>query len=494
MADFEITSPDGKRFVVTAPDGATQEQILSYAQSQFKPTPPPTLGEVARNAAAKGAAGVADMFGNAPANAWNLGQGAIGGIAELAGHPEVWASRSYMQQPNLAHKALESIGLIDPTKNPQTQGQRILDTAVQGGVGGVAGPGGIVRNALTGMTAGAASQYTKEKSGSDAAAIGVGLLTPFAIRAATVGKHPAHTPVREQTFQEGRAIGLKVPPTAINPSFINNKLESIAGKAAIKQDVTARNQAAVNRAATNDLDLPEGTPLTETTYKQFRDDASQPYRDVANLSPHAKDALDELKKARFESKRQWNFFNKSGNPTAQDAAMKADAEVAQYEQMIEHEAQQAGRQELVQALAESRRKIAKSYDVERATNLGDGTVSAPMIGRDLDRAGVGGKSGDLAVVGKFQQAFPQFMGEASRTPAAGVSGTDAASSAFLGTMGYGAAGVPGIAAAGLPLLRSPARAFALSDFYQKRMLPEDLGATFDRSALIARAIAERNQH
>lgn len=41
MADFEITSPDGNRFVITAPEGATQDQVLSYAQSQFKqPTAP----------------------------------------------------------------------------------------------------------------------------------------------------------------------------------------------------------------------------------------------------------------------------------------------------------------------------------------------------------------------------------------------------------------------------------------------------------------------
>jgi hypothetical protein len=35
MADFEVTSPDGKTFVVSAPEGATQEQVLAYAQSQF---------------------------------------------------------------------------------------------------------------------------------------------------------------------------------------------------------------------------------------------------------------------------------------------------------------------------------------------------------------------------------------------------------------------------------------------------------------------------
>src|SRR5690349_21785167 len=35
MARYEITSPEGKRFEINAPDGATQEQVLQYAQTQF---------------------------------------------------------------------------------------------------------------------------------------------------------------------------------------------------------------------------------------------------------------------------------------------------------------------------------------------------------------------------------------------------------------------------------------------------------------------------
>lgn len=35
MPTFEITSPDGQRFQVTAPDGASQEEILKYAQSNM---------------------------------------------------------------------------------------------------------------------------------------------------------------------------------------------------------------------------------------------------------------------------------------------------------------------------------------------------------------------------------------------------------------------------------------------------------------------------
>jgi hypothetical protein len=47
MAKFEITSPDGQKFEITAPEGATQDQILSYAQNQFSQSKPSTLGQKA---------------------------------------------------------------------------------------------------------------------------------------------------------------------------------------------------------------------------------------------------------------------------------------------------------------------------------------------------------------------------------------------------------------------------------------------------------------
>ena len=37
MATFVVTAPDGKEYEVSAPEGATQEQALSYFQSQWKP-------------------------------------------------------------------------------------------------------------------------------------------------------------------------------------------------------------------------------------------------------------------------------------------------------------------------------------------------------------------------------------------------------------------------------------------------------------------------
>lgn len=49
MPKYQITSPDGKSFEVTAPDGATQEQVLAYAQSQWKAPKRDMAAEVAND-------------------------------------------------------------------------------------------------------------------------------------------------------------------------------------------------------------------------------------------------------------------------------------------------------------------------------------------------------------------------------------------------------------------------------------------------------------
>ncbi len=36
MATYKITAPDGNAYNVTAPDDASQEQVLAYAQKSYK--------------------------------------------------------------------------------------------------------------------------------------------------------------------------------------------------------------------------------------------------------------------------------------------------------------------------------------------------------------------------------------------------------------------------------------------------------------------------
>lgn len=70
MPDFEITAPDGRRFVVTAPEGASDQDILAYAQRNM---PQPSTMENAAHRDLLAAQGMNRQVG-----------GAIGGIPDLA--------------------------------------------------------------------------------------------------------------------------------------------------------------------------------------------------------------------------------------------------------------------------------------------------------------------------------------------------------------------------------------------------------------------------
>lgn len=565
-----------------------QEAEAKQAQAEM-----PSMGAVAGNAAMKGVASTVDMFGNAPTNAFNLGQGVIGYTAEALGHPEVWADRTYGTQPNLAHKGLTALGLIKPENEPQSMGQRVLDTAVQAGVGLAASPAsgimGVAKNAALGMASGAAASVTKEATGSDLLALAVGMAVPMALSGALSSRANAPTlvnPVKKTTLQESQAAGYIVNPSAIKPSTTTNRLESIAGKAAVKQEASLRNQTITNQLAAKSIGLPEDTILTPGALEDVRTQAGKAYEEVQQLNPstilqgmkvktmqeramlpgpatginvrkvnadplmtgmnvqeirneqgilqglktrqvsqgqqpgaleglkttvtsrgqeipgplerlkvnvketRGVNPLEELKDARAQATSYYKHYDRSADPASLKQAKQFSARANILENQIEQQALKAGKPELMPRLRAARQLIARTYDVERALNMGDGNVSATVIGRLLSQGRPLG--GELKIIGKFAQAFPSVTREGAMIPASGVSGTEAGMSAVLGTLGYGAAGGPvGLMAAGLPLLRSPARSLLLSDMYQRRLLaePPALNQAMLKSIVAGRAVA-----
>lgn len=347
----------------------------------------------------------------------------------------------------------------------------------------------LLQGGATGAATAAAQPVTPSPDflSDKAKQVGIGAMAGAAIPAvssALVAARgvPRLNPVQAQTLAEGQQAGYVVPPSAVNPSFLNNRLESLAGKAAVGQEAAKRNQEVTNALAARSIGLPEGTSLTPGTVEKTREMAGTAYTDVTNLDPKAAWALDQLKQARHDATLQFTHYNKSGDPAALTKAKEAKAWAGLMDNEIEDAANNAERPDLVKALTDARVKIAKTYDVDRALNEANADVSAPMLGRMFDKKGSNAMTGDLATAGKMALAFPSAMREGARVPASGVSGTDAAASAILGTMGYGAGGPAGILAAGLPLLRGPARNLVLSPAYQRFATQ---GLSPQRQAMIA---------
>jgi hypothetical protein len=130
MPVYTITAPDGKEYDVTAPEGATQEQVLAYAKANYSkatapaaaPEAPSMLSQLGRQAgltargAITGAAAIPAMVGNA-ANAL---------INQATGTQLKPASQGLQE-------LLTRIGLPEP--------QGGVEQAVQAGVGAMAGTG-----------------------------------------------------------------------------------------------------------------------------------------------------------------------------------------------------------------------------------------------------------------------------------------------------------------------------------------------------------------
>lgn len=303
--------------------------------------------------------------------------------------------------------------------------------------------------------------------------------------------------VRDATLKSAQDAGYIVPPSTVNPSWLNKRMESLAGKAAVGQEAATKNQDVTNALVRKGIGLADDAPISESAVKQVRTVASQPYKEVAALNKDAAEALEALKQARFETNAQYKFYKAVPNPEVLKKAESAAAEAHGWEKFLEAEAAAAGKPDLVNALRKARQEIAKTHDVERALNTSTGNVVATDLGKMIDK----GKplTGELETAARFADAFPQLAREGSKIPTPGVSKSEALAAALLATGGAAAGGPFGAVAGALPLLSGPARSIVLSKAYQNAMAQPKYGpgittkalgqVTPERAALLARALA-----
>lgn len=478
------------------PDG-TDPAVVQATVKRLLNAPSDT--SVAVNAANKGLAGIPDAVLNAPQNVINLGKAAYGTATALAGRPDL--SPDITPAPDLVRGAMTSAGLIKPENDPTNARQRIIDTLMQGGAGMLAAPaksiGQVAKNVLTGEIGGGAAGVTKEATGSEPLAIAASIAAPMGpsmAARAVVGRPRPMNEVETQTLDESRAKGYKVPGSETNElNWVNNRLESIAGKDAVKQQMTVDNQRTTNRLGAEELGYPSNKALTPAVLDEYREKVSGPYREVAGLSDAAAKNLEKLKDARANRQLYQNHFERQADPESLRKARAYGAQADMLEQELDRVATRRGRPELLDELRAARRQIAKSYEIQGNLNLGNADISAPGAGRDLSSV----TSGNLKTIGAFAQAYPRYAAEGAKAPPPGVSKGEMVSAALLGTMGFGATGgkPAGLAAGLIPFASSPARALVTSDAYQRLLQGSGKPMTEQQiqALMLARAIAERNQ-
>lgn len=323
MATYRITAPDGNEYDIDAPDDATEDQVLSFAQANYqnagsprtaapKPSAEPVdaLAAYDRGVASTGAPALpaqsppatapraaapgggakraAQLYGvRAPA------QGALSLLDAIAGGAQFAASalpvpgvsqinpmspvgmraiQSLLsgQAPDLSGvplgakeaggRALSGLGVAEP----QTPLERVGVAGVEGLTGAALTGGTGLLPALSGFTGGVAAQTAQEAGAGPTGQFVAGLagaLAPGGVRAATVGRAGPAANLRP-VVETGQRIGVPVRPAGVSDSAV---IETVRGaplsgaKGRYERDV----QRIAERAAA-DIGAPKGTPPQQT--------------------------------------------------------------------------------------------------------------------------------------------------------------------------------------------------------------------------------------
>lgn len=253
MPTYRITGPDGKEFDVTAPDGASQDEVLAYAQKNFKmaaaPAPkakpfgqqlnefkadvPRQLGLTARHAVE----GVGGMFDSLVGNPLRTLAAPVFGNKPTADTGAALADAAGLPKPRTAGERIvgDAAKLVAGGLVPIGAGAALASrgSGVAAGVGRAlaANPGQQLASA---GAAGAAGGYTRETGGDETsqmiASLAGGLAAPAAASAAGRAGAAARRAV----------AGRPVPPPAQIDITINNALQSSGlSLASLPSDVAA---------------------------------------------------------------------------------------------------------------------------------------------------------------------------------------------------------------------------------------------------------------
>lgn len=326
-------------------------------------------------------------------------------------------------------------------------GIRSVGSAIGGGtMAGMVNP----EDAKTGAAIGFVAPGVIQAAGKLGQAVGSRIGSNYAD---DLAKFNRNAPMR-QTLKESVDAGYVVPPNMVNPSTKNAIIESFSGKQATSQLASVRNQEVTEKLVRQSLGLADDAPLTKGALEQIRKIEGGAYKQVASLSPKAEIDLEALKQARNNAQAWFNAYNRSASP-ADLAKAKEFRDLAEVlEMQMESHAKESGKDALIPALREARKRIAKTYTVERALNDASGTVNAKVLGRLYEK----GKplSDGLDTVGRFASAFPSVAQAPQQIGSPAAHNLRSMASLLMGAGGAASAGPVGLTAAAVPFVAGPA--------------------------------------
>jgi len=287
---------------------------------------------------------------------------------------------------------------------------------------------------------------------------------------------------KNETVRQSIEAGYKIPPNMVKPSLTNQVIESISGKQATQQVASEANEKVTGKLVREALGIADDAPITQSTLENLRKTAGKAYAEVSNLSPQAAADLEALKLARNEASGWFKAYNRSASPLDLAKAKEARVLSDTLEQALEGHALTAGREELIPALRDARKQIAKTYTVGRAVNDASGTVDARVLGRMYEK-GLPLSDG-LDTAGRFASAFPTVAKSTQQQGSTATHNLKSMASLLTGAGGLAAMGPAGLAGAAIPFVApSAARSMMFREGAQKALVQEAPKAS--RQAMLA---------
>lgn len=462
MATYNITAPDGRKFKINAPDGASKDEVLSFAQSKFNHRAEPAEAETFDPT--QGMSTTEKVLAGAGKAMVDIGRG-FGQLGRSA-MPDTWADHLGLpKQEDIDEAKRLDAALMDTTAGKV--GNFIGNVATAAPLMLVPGANTTAGAALVGGATGFVQPVASDESRLANTAIGASLgavgqkvgkaVSDRAGRAfdATVKRlssERASNVVRDATVEGAKAAGYVMPPSSVNPSMLNRALEGFSGKIMTEQAASGRNQAVTNALARQALGLAEDAPLTNATLTGLRGQAGKAYevlkgsgvvkadkqffvdldaiaakyqgagKDFPDLAQNevvklvqslkrpefgADSAVDAIAVLRANADKAFGARDAALGKASRDAATAIESALGR------HLEASGADKAAIEAFKQARQQIAKTYSVQKALNDSTGNVNARALAELLRR----GKplSGELEEVARFAQAFPKAAQEINRS-------------------------------------------------------------------------------
>ena len=513
-AIFEL--PDGKQYAIEVPQGTTPEQ----AESIFRQSP---AYKVANDEISSGARNFAQDMSLPQQLTAGMGAG-LSRMARGIGQGFRIIDQNTVDAENSIDKPLlnttggaigNAVGTVIPSLPTMLipGANSVVGAGIIGGLQGLIEPTSTgesaAKNTALGMLGGMAGQKLGQLLGQKLAARAID-------KSDEIAAAKSANSLKDETLRLGQQLGYGIPQSEVNPTWLSNRLKSIAGKAATDQQFSKQNQEVTDSILRKVAGLSPDEALDAATLAAKRESVATPYETIekmrsVNWSPEYYAALDKIEKqygkgqlgiktlsnpdiqGLIESLKRGSFTGPEVNEAikslreaghgnlyalgakpsekslgeAQLAASKA------LEDLIDQNLAYNGQKAVIAELRDARQKIAILHDIENSINPGNGEGSAAYFARQLKK----GKplSGDLETIGRMANSYARFMRDGSKVPTPGVSKLESMGAAMLGAEGVAGLGPTGVLAAGLPLMSAPVRALITSRPYQKAFVKPQYG-------------------